>query len=433
MSKNLCSVCKWEKKSGRVIDTSKSNVAWAKEIGTSEGSVRRHLGHGPRVLDGVDVDMTPGTYDYSESSDGSKSAVSAIRDRPITLEDARDWVRSSGDNPDDYNISVRSTAYGEGLFSNKQSAVPKPGKKLANLEVDIDPIAILKELRSEGSYDYFPRVGGDSTFVLSINDTQVGKKEEGRGGTPELLERFDRFLNGAIKRIAELRIIGRQIGTLVILGGGDLVEGCVIYPNQSYNIDLDRRGQINTTVGMILDAIDRLAPMFERVVVLAARGNHGEHRINGNRTTTHDNDDTLVFEMARLATDRDPELKHVEYVIADSEAGVYGDFSGWRLVVTHGDVYAKGVAGAKPDQKAHNWYKNMSAGRDPLGMADVMVGAHWHHNRSSDWGACYFRQAPAQDSGSEYFRQTSGEWSEPGMLTFVMTPENRYQDEMVLS
>lgn len=419
-----CVTCLWEKSTGVKIDTSKSKTKWAKEVGVSEAAIRRHLSH-PRAR------ATFVAHESTESSDGSKSAVSAIRDRPITLEDAREWVRSSGDDPDNYSISVRSTAYGEGLFSNKQSAVPKPGIQ-ASIDIDIDPISILKELRSENTFDYFPRIGGSSTFVLSINDTQVGKREEGRGGTPELLERFDRFLNQAIARVVELRLIGRDIGELVILGGGDVVEGCVIYPNQSYNIDLDRRGQINTAVGMILDAIDRLAPLFDKVTILAARGNHGENRINGNRTTTHDNDDTLVFEMARLATERDNKLSHVNYVIAESEAGVYGDFSGWRLAVTHGDVYGKGVAGSKPDQKAHNWYKNMAAGRDPLGSADVLIGNHWHHNRMSDWGACYFRQTPAQDDGSEYFRQTSGEWSAPGMLTFVMTPECRYQDERVL-
>ncbi|WP_333725437.1 hypothetical protein, partial [Listeria monocytogenes] len=53
----------------------------------------------------------------------------------------------------------------------------------------------------------------------------------------------------------------RNLGTLVIIGGGDIVEGCVIYPNQSYNIDLDRRGQINAAVSMILLAIDTLAPL----------------------------------------------------------------------------------------------------------------------------------------------------------------------------
>src|SRR5690625_1858062 len=77
------------------------------------------------------------------SSDGSRS-VEFIRDRPITLEDAREWVRSSGDDPDDYDISVRSIAYGEGMSSNRMAAVPKRKKG-----ADYDPKATAQDVFNE--------------------------------------------------------------------------------------------------------------------------------------------------------------------------------------------------------------------------------------------------------------------------------------------
>jgi hypothetical protein len=95
-------------------------------------------------------------------------------------------------------------------------------------------------------------------------------------------------------------------------------------------------------------------------------------------------------------------------------------------------VYGKGVAGATNDKKAQAWYKNMAMGRDPLGVADILITHHFHHDKMSDWGACLWRQTPALDGGSEYFRQSSGEYSRSGMLTFVITPEERYGDEKVL-
>jgi len=58
------------------------------------------------------------------STDGNK-AVAFIRDRPVTLEDARDWIRSSGDDPEDYVLSIRSIPYGNGLSSNRMAATPK--------------------------------------------------------------------------------------------------------------------------------------------------------------------------------------------------------------------------------------------------------------------------------------------------------------------
>jgi len=426
-----CVTCGWEKGSGVTVDRTHSNVHWAGVIGVSETAIRRHFKHSvqPARPFGKAEQVQKLNGETESHSDGRKS-VTAIRARPITLDDAREWIESTGDNPEDYTLSVRSTAYGEDLFSNKMSATPKPGKKLSPV-IDVDAFAILQELRN-GSLvaPIKQKYAGTSAFVLSINDTQFGKSEG--GGTPATLARMERFIQLAEARIEELILSGRELGTLVVLGGGDIVEGCVIYPNQSYSLDLDRRGQINVAVATILNVLDRLAPKFPAVKVLASRGNHGENRINGNRTTLYDNDDTLVFEMASLATQRDPRLEHVEYVIAQDEAGVYSDVCGWRLAVTHGDVYGKGVAGATVDKKAQAWYKNMAMSRDPLGSADVLIGNHWHHDKMSDWGSCLWRQAPAQDGGSEWFRQTSGEYSLPGMLTFVMSEAERYSDEKVL-
>ena len=443
----ICSVCVSAAERGIVLDPEEhTNIFYGELLDVSEASVRRHYLHGPEPKLGPEVSMQSNAPQselkeiVEQSSNGTRSvtAYEAIRNRPVTLEDAREWIRHSGDNPDDFNYAVKAIAYGKDLFSNKMSAWPKPKPKSSdaivdeNILEDFDPAGILAQLRANNNpWETHPRgQSGDGVFVVSLNDTQFGKDEG--GGTPATLERLDKYLNQAIQRISELRSIGRQLGTLVIIGGGDIIEGCVIYPNQSYSLDLTRRGQINTAVTSILDLIDRLAPLFTRVIVLAARGNHGENRINGHRTTLYDNDDTLVFEMAQQATSRDPQLAHVEYIIAQDEAGVWVDVAGWRLATTHGDVYGKGVAGATQDKKAQAWYKNMAAGRDPIGLADVLITHHFHHDKLSDWGACLWRQTPAQDGGSEYFRQTSGEYSLPGMLTFVMTPEERYYDEAVL-
>ncbi len=437
-----CSVCVSAAERGITLDPEEhSNYYYAEQLDVSEASVRRHYLHGPEPKLGPEVSMqtnTPQselreTVEVSSTGTRTVTAYAAIRDRPVTLEDARKWIESSGDDPDDFNYAVKSIAYGKDQFSNKLSAWPKPQAKAIIEYIDpadeIDPVEILSRLRK----NYVPTRAsqqGDGVFVVSLNDTQFGKDEN--GGTPATLARLDSYIDQAAERIRELRSIGRKLGTLVIIGGGDIIEGCVIYPNQSYSLDLDRRGQINTAVTSILDLIDRLAGYFEKVVVLAARGNHGENRINGHKTTLYDNDDTMVFEMARYATDRDPALQHVEYIIAEDEPGVWVDVAGWRLATTHGDVYGKGVAGATQDKKAQAWYKNMAAGRDPLGLADVLITHHFHHDKLSDWGACLWRQTPALDGGSEYFRQSSGEYSQPGMLTFVMTPEQRYRDEEVL-
>ena len=114
-------------------------------------------------------------------------------------------------------------------------------------------------------------LSGENTLVLNINDTQAGK--DAGGGTEALIERMDHFLTLAEARIADDR---KQLGDLVIMLGGDLIEGCSIYPNQNWQIDLDMRGQIRTMTGILLHSLDRLATKFPTVRVVAVPGNHGD-------------------------------------------------------------------------------------------------------------------------------------------------------------
>ena len=291
-----------------------------------------------------------------------------------------------------------------------------------------DHVATLKALRKDRT-PKAPKFTGESTFVLSFNDWQAGKSTG--GGTPELLRRFSAQVDAAAARATELRRIGRDLGRLVILGGGDMVEGCVIYPNQAFELDLDgRRRQINVVTDMVLDALDRLAPLFAEVTVLAVGGNHGENRIAGNRTSRHDNDDCLVFENAARATERDPRLQHVNFVIAQDEPAKTLDVNGWVIGTTHGQAFGKGAG--RPEQKAHNWYKGQAGGRFPAGDCDVLVSHHYHHYSLRDWGACLWVQTPANDGGSPQHTDLTGECAESGMLSFVVTPGCRYQDAQIL-
>jgi hypothetical protein len=232
-------------------------------------------------------------------------------------------------------------------------------------------------------------------------------------------------------RAKELRRIGRDFGRLVIIGGGDIIEGCTIYQNQPHEIDMDRRGQVKAMTALILDGLDRLAPLFEQVTVLAVGGNHGENRINGNRTTRHDNDDCLVFENAAVAAERDPRLQHVNFVIAQDEPAKTLDVHGWVLATTHGQAFGKGAG--TPEVKAHNWYKGQAAGHQPAGDAHLLISHHYHHYSVRDWGACQWVQTPANDGGSPQHTDLTGEHAASGMLSWVMTPQRRYVDEHILT
>lgn len=293
----------------------------------------------------------------------------------------------------------------------------------------IDPVALLKELdlSAQPAKDNFSHLP-ESSFVLDWADWQTGKSEG--GGTAEFIKRFDQSILMAKSRIAELRSIGRGLQELVIIGGGDMVEGCVIYPQQSFGIDMNRREQIRFTVGAILKGIYELAPMFKSVRVVVVPGNHGEHRINGNRTEIGDNDDLLVFEMAQVALELDKTMKHVTFEIAEREISLATEIQGWIYGITHGDVFGRG-SGAVAN-RVFNWYKTMAANRHPVGASDVLVTHHFHHEATADWGSTLWVQNPALDGGSNYFKEALGYDAKSGMASWVVSPSSRLQDKQIL-
>ena len=296
--------------------------------------------------------------------------------------------------------------------------------------IDIDPVKLLAELnlKSEPRHNLSSKEP-KSTFVLDWADWQVHKKEG--GGAAGFIERFDSALDAAVARIVELRTIGRRLNELVIIGGGDIIEGCTIYPQQSFGIDGNRREQIRTAVSSILTGLHRLAPYFQSVRVVVVPGNHGENRINGYRTELGDNDDLLVFEMAQTALAHDPNMKHVSFEIAEREVSITTEIQGWTYGITHGDVYGKG-SGTGIRNKVFNWFKTMAANRHAVGASDVLVTHHFHHDALEDWGATLWVQNPTMDGGSHYFVEATGHKPKHGMNSWVVTPAERFQDKQVL-
>ena len=105
--------------------------------------------------------------------DGTRT-VQSIRDRPVTMNDARDWLRSSGDNPDDYEIAITATPYGVDMISNRMSARPKPGKNVTPEPAwpVIQPAAAVN-VTVKGSAQRVDRVLG-MKLALKSADPQIG-------------------------------------------------------------------------------------------------------------------------------------------------------------------------------------------------------------------------------------------------------------------
>jgi hypothetical protein len=298
-------------------------------------------------------------------------------------------------------------------------------KPTTELITGFDAAKLLRELRSNRKRPT-PTYDGEASLNIAWNDWQTGKAQG--GGTPALIERFHHCIADMVQRAKELKKLNRGVGVLNIYGIGDLVEGCFVYPNQSWELDLDRRAQVNVVVALLLSGLDELAPYFTKVRCLVVPGNHGEHRIDGKKINYSDNDDLLVWEMAARAAERDPRLQHVSFSIAFSEQAKTMDVNGWIVGITHGNMFRNG---ATSEVKAKAYLSAMQFGAQPVGSADLFVSAHFHHRASKDWGKTMWQQPAALDGGSQQYTDVSGQYSMPSMLSWVMTPESRYTDEFL--
>lgn len=180
-SKSQCLSCEWELSTGNTIDGSQPKTVWALEVGTTEASIRRHLKPGHRakvgVTRGTGADVAQMRHVDEASTSGARS-TEFMRTRPVTFEDAREWVRGSGDDPEDYDISIRSIAYGEGMWSNRMAATPKR-KKQGAVDSDTQPAwPVIQPARSVTiTYsDSIPAPARAEGVKLSLKcaDTQIG-------------------------------------------------------------------------------------------------------------------------------------------------------------------------------------------------------------------------------------------------------------------
>jgi hypothetical protein len=123
----------------------------------------------------------------------------------------------------------------------------------------------------------------------------------------------------------------------------------------------------------------------------------------------------VVEMVADVLAGRD-QLEHVSWVIPEDRLAVVLDCSGVPVGFTHGHLAGKGTT---PQAKQLAWWKDQMAGAQPVGDARILVTGHYHHLSVVDHGPRVHIQCPAQDGGSDWFRNATGADSAAGQLAFI--------------
>lgn len=374
----------------------------ADKWGTGKTFITKHRSQG------IKVDASPVAGETVETaSDGSRT-FQAIRSRPVTLEDAREWVRSSGDNPDHFNISVRSIAYGNDQFSNRMSATPKPGYK-PELNVSVDELLRDLSTYAPERLDWRHNTGG--AFVICPSDLQVGKGDYGLDHH-NLAERVMWSWARAEAFCREYRPSEILIAEL-----GDSIENINSTSSQRGTNTLALTEQVRLARRLLLEGIKRLAPLTPKLTYAAVPSNHGSVRIGPKSPENHVLDDygIEIAEQLRDVVENSPALSNVTVVVPElPNETLLVEVAGTNIGMAHGHQ-------ANSADGLGKFWQGQSHGRLPLSEADIALFGHWHSLRVQQSGnARWLMVSPSSDNGSSWFTSRTGEKSDTGMLTFTV-------------
>jgi predicted phosphodiesterase len=340
---------------------------------------------------------------------------------PIEGDNAPDWsgvLRMWGLDPEHFQVvePVLFNVWGDTLGVLNRQWKGKVIRKGKEENADID--ALIREIKKHKPRERKEFTGGAS-LVVCASDWQTGKRDG--DGLKGLVSRWLEAIDNVEARLKELKKIGRPIDSITVLCLGDLVEGCDgHYAIQTFTVEVDRRDQVKIARRLLRDALIRWSKLVPSITVAAIGGNHGENRKNGKSfTTLGDNDDVALVESVAEIFGANPETYgHIKFAIPKDELSLTLEVHGKIIGITHGHLAR---SSGSPEAKLRRWIADQTLGRQSIGDCDILVTGHYHSFRLSDWGGVKWLQAPALDGGSVWWRQSTGEVADVGVLTFLVS------------
>lgn len=396
-----CLTCLFEQSSGTVIDDTKNNKDWGKQVGVSEASIRRHKKHAESGLTAVAGESE------SHNSDGSASYV-RFSERPWGYNDYREFIRDQGMDPDSVTFTWGWTSNPAGGFWNKLNNVRATTGKdapanLAHLyaEVEARPVPSVSP----------PRTG--RATVVCLADWQLGKTGR-RGGTADTLHRLQVTRD-------KLEDIYDGAERILLFDLGDGIEGFESGGDPQFTNDLSLPDQLDAYSTEMFKFVSDAA-QFADVEVAAVPSNHSAWR-RGKQNLGRPSDDFGLYvhrEVAKVASAAGYDVKW--HFPEQYDESVCVNVMGTHVAGIHGNQFGPG--------KGIDWWQAQAFGSQASTKADILLAGHYHTFSAGVAGINpfsgrerYFLGAPTVDNGSDWYRALRGRDSLPGTLVFDVTED----------
>lgn len=297
---------------------------------------------------------------------------------------------------------------GEWLEAFRCTFAPR-GRMVSDSDLD----EIIRDIKKAKPSKSLPT--GDVAFLALSGDQQIGKPDG--DGTRGTIDRIVSKTDAAVEQLSKHRSNKLPVGTVYLPQLGDCIEG---YNSQGgktmWRNELTLTQMIRVYRRLLMYQVKAFAPHAERLVVPIIPGNHDEAvRVGNQLATTYT--DSWAIEAASAVQDalaENPDAYgHVHFVFPeDDELTITLDIAGTVCGFAHGHQFGRDPL---------KWWAGQAHGRQPIGDATILFGAHLHHFHAqyTGGGKTFFR-VPSLDGGSTWFRHRTGEAAPPGLVTMTM-------------
>ncbi len=342
---------------------------------------------------------------------------------PIT--DWTDTIKLWGLDPDVFEViqPVTMKAWGKpGDFRYSYAArIQKKAEPETAIEDKLDIEGWRQKLADISFYPRNTTYGSGLSYLVMVADPQLGKP-----GTQEALNNWTNGIEGHLQRIRNLIDAGLPINEIALAFMGDEHEGAVgNYASQPYEVELNYSDQITLDFDTSVWTIRRLLEADLPIAVASVPSNHGEHtRFGGNKalTSIYDNSSTMVRKLVRKVFDGTDAENMLTWDIATDRQDANLKLSGVKVNFTHGHI-SNGSGPKTGGVSSMNAINKQILGRtEELVDTKLYVTAHYHHfNVIENQGRTFFGcPALEAEKSSQWFYDSSGVWSKPGMLGMVV-------------
>ena len=337
-------------------------------------------------------------------------------DNPVDIEG---FLLEAGINPKEIEI------VGEPRISRWQVARPFPLEPMWMTSVRIRWKRINPELSLPLLYKLAKKtkpvtpkpVASGKALVVLWSDLQVGKVDH-RGGVEALIYRV---AETQVKLINKVKQVKPE--TIIFCDVGDTIEnfGNAADMHQLQSNDLSIMQQVDLATSLAWETLKQLSK-FAPVKYLTVGSNHCQWRVNKQRVgkVTDDWGVHIGRTLARLSKEVGLDIEFFEPQQHDESLAydIFGD-KFHILGLWHGHQ------SPRPDQ-VPTWWRQQAFGKQPIHAATIGVSGHFHHLRVLELGSTprgtsrFWVQASTLDNGSNWWRTTAGEDSQPGLVCFEL-------------